>query len=100
MRKRSAPCCKRRMSPLPVHSRGSAVYLGLLGFFDDYRKWILKHPARGLSQSTKLIFQMIWAIAVTGYFYVYPPNDAFTTQVQIPYLKNVFWNLNHELRPV
>jgi phospho-N-acetylmuramoyl-pentapeptide-transferase len=72
----------------------SAVYLGVLGFFDDYRKWILKHPARGLSLGTKIIFQMIWAVRVTAYFYLYPPNDAFATQVQVPYLKNVFLNFN------
>jgi phospho-N-acetylmuramoyl-pentapeptide-transferase len=72
----------------------SAVYLGVLGFFDDYRKWILKHPARGLSQATKIVFQMIWAVGVTGYFYFYPPNDAYATQVQVPYLKNIFINLD------
>lgn len=71
----------------------SAVYLGALGFIDDYKKLILKHPSKGLSQSGKILFQLIWAVGVTGYFYLYPPNDAFTTQVQVPYLKNVFLNL-------
>ena len=35
----------------------SAVYLGLLGFLDDYKKLILKHPSKGLSQSGKIFLQ-------------------------------------------
>ena len=35
----------------------SAIYLGCLGFVDDYRKLILKHPSKGLSQNWKSIFQ-------------------------------------------
>lgn len=72
----------------------SAVYLGGLGFLDDYRKWILKHPSRGLSQGTKITFQLIWAFLVIGYFYVYPPNPKYSQIVQVPYLKEVFLNLN------
>jgi phospho-N-acetylmuramoyl-pentapeptide-transferase len=37
---------------------------------------------------------LIWAVAVTGYFYLYPSNDAYVTQVQVPYLKNVFVNMH------
>ncbi len=72
----------------------SAIYLGLLGFFDDYRKWILKHPARGLSQITKIIFQLIWALVIATYLYIDPPNAQYQTVIQVPYLKNVFINLH------
>ncbi len=72
----------------------SAVYLGTLGFWDDYKKLILKHPSKGLSQGGKILFQLIWAVGVTAYLYLYPPNDSFGTHVQVPYLKNVFLNLN------
>lgn len=71
----------------------SAVYLGTLGFIDDYRKWILKHPSKGLSQGWKIFAQMIWAITATAYLYLFPANDAHTTTVQVPYLKDVFINL-------
>lgn len=71
----------------------SAVYLGALGFVDDYRKLILKHPANGLSQNMKIVFQMIWAIGVTTYLYMDPPNTAFWTTVQVPFLKNVAINM-------
>lgn len=72
----------------------SAVYLGALGFSDDYKKLILRHPSKGLSQGGKILFQLIWAVGVTGYLYLYPSNDQYATHVQVPYLKNIFINLN------
>jgi len=72
----------------------SAVYLGALGFVDDYRKLILKHPAKGLSQNLKMLFQVIWAIGVTTYLYMYPPNSSFAMTIQVPYLKSVALNLH------
>ena len=71
----------------------SALYLGALGFVDDYRKLILKHPAKGLSQNIKIVFQMIWAIGVTAYLYMNPPNAAYWTTVQVPFVKNVMINM-------
>lgn len=71
----------------------SALYLGALGFVDDYRKLILKHPSKGLSQNGKMLFQMIWAIGVTAYFYMNPPSEVFAAKVQVPYLKEVFLNM-------
>jgi phospho-N-acetylmuramoyl-pentapeptide-transferase len=72
----------------------SAVYLGALGFGDDYKKLILKHPSKGLSQGGKIFFQLFWAIGVTAYLYFYPPNGSYATHVQVPYLKNIFINLH------
>ncbi len=72
----------------------SAIYLGALGFWDAYKKLILKHPSKGMSQGGKIFFQLLWAIGVTGYLYLFPPNEVFTTHVQVPYIKNVFINLS------
>lgn len=71
----------------------SALYLGLLGFVDDYRKLILKHPARGLSQNVKMGFQLLWACTIAGYFFISPPNPGFQSQIQVPYLKDFFIHL-------
>jgi len=68
----------------------SAIFLGVLGFIDDYRKLVLKHPAKGLSQGTKLGFQLVWALLVVAYLYIEPPSAMHATDVQVPYLKNVF----------
>lgn len=71
----------------------SALYLGILGFLDDYKKVILKHPSKGLSQNVKMTFQLIWAIGVVSYLYIAPPNEKYGTTIQVPYLKDVFFNL-------
>lgn len=73
----------------------SAVYLGVLGFVDDYKKLILKHPSKGLSQGTKMGFQLFWAAIVMGYLYMYPSNPDYALQIQVPYLKQVFINLSN-----
>lgn len=72
----------------------SAVYLGLLGFIDDYHKLVRRHPAKGLSQGAKIFFQIIWAFGVTTYFYLVPPNASYVCHIQVPYLKDVFINLH------
>jgi phospho-N-acetylmuramoyl-pentapeptide-transferase len=73
----------------------SSLYLGILGFIDDYRKLILKHPSKGLSQSTKIIFQLMWAVGIVIYLYFEPSNWDYMGQVQVPYLKGVFLNLSN-----
>jgi phospho-N-acetylmuramoyl-pentapeptide-transferase len=65
----------------------TAVYLGLLGFMDDYKKWLMKHPRFGLSEPVKMAAQFLVALAVAGYLYFDPPNAAFGTSVMVPYLK-------------
>jgi phospho-N-acetylmuramoyl-pentapeptide-transferase len=67
----------------------SAIYLGLLGFMDDYKKWLLKHPRFGLSETAKMSAQFLVALAVATYLYFDPPNPAFATKVMVPYLKEV-----------
>ena len=41
----------------------------------------------------KFIFQTILALAVSIYFWYYPPSAVFASRVNIPYLKDVFINL-------
>ncbi|MCB4756019.1 MAG: phospho-N-acetylmuramoyl-pentapeptide-transferase [Elusimicrobia bacterium] len=72
---------------------GSAVFLGILGLFDDYRKLVLHQSSKGMSQAAKLTFQLIWGLAVIGYLYIDPPNPQYRSFVQIPYLKEVFLDL-------
>ncbi|MFH1369329.1 MAG: phospho-N-acetylmuramoyl-pentapeptide-transferase [Elusimicrobiota bacterium] len=69
-----------------------AVWLGALGFWDDYLKLVKKNP-KGLQSKYKFIFQTILASGVAAYLWFYPPNELFATKVNIPYLKDVFINL-------
>src|SRR5688572_23442282 len=50
----------------------TAVWLGTLGFLDDYRKWLTKHPAGGISEKLKLFAQIFLALSVATYFYLFP----------------------------
>ena len=66
----------------------SASYLGVLGFLDDYRKWLKKHPAGGLSDPAKMGSLLVWALAVGTYLYFFPPSSAYAQTITVPYLKN------------
>jgi phospho-N-acetylmuramoyl-pentapeptide-transferase len=68
---------------------GSSLYLGVIGFVDDYRKWLKKHPAGGLSARVKLGTQLLLGLTVGIYFYFLPPNPDFASRVFIPYFKDV-----------
>ncbi|HRY30454.1 MAG TPA: phospho-N-acetylmuramoyl-pentapeptide-transferase [Elusimicrobiota bacterium] len=73
----------------------SAVYLGAVGFMDDYRKWLTKHPAGGLSDSVKMGAQVALALGVAVYLYFCPPNASYGTWVDVPYLKHVYLTLGN-----
>jgi len=71
------------------------IWLGLLGFADDYLKHVKKNP-RGLSPSQKIAGQLALALAAGIYItYIHPPNIDFATKLNIPYLKDVYLNLGH-----
>lgn len=71
----------------------SAVYLGLLGFMDDYKKWLMKHPRFGLSERAKMAAQFVLALGVAAYLFFEPASAAYATSVTVPYLKNVTLHL-------
>ncbi|MEN3014101.1 MAG: phospho-N-acetylmuramoyl-pentapeptide-transferase [Endomicrobiia bacterium] len=68
------------------------IYLGVLGFLDDYLKVIKKHP-KGISAKQKLFFQIIFGAILCLYLYIYPQNFNYATHLHIPYLKETFINL-------
>ncbi len=70
----------------------SALYLGMLGFLDDYRKLVKKNPS-GLSARTKLIYELILGFFIALYLYINPPNNSYSTYLNVPYLKDFFVNL-------
>jgi phospho-N-acetylmuramoyl-pentapeptide-transferase len=70
------------------------IYLGFLGFMDDYLK-LVKKNSKGLNAKTKLLWQTIFGIFIAVIIYFMPPNEAYATQINIPYLKEVFLNLSY-----
>ncbi|MBI2915837.1 MAG: phospho-N-acetylmuramoyl-pentapeptide-transferase [Elusimicrobia bacterium] len=72
----------------------TSTFLGGLGFLDDFLKWKNRdRQPRGLSPALKILAQMSLAIGVVSYLFFYPPNAEFRTQLNIPYMKNLFVDL-------
>jgi phospho-N-acetylmuramoyl-pentapeptide-transferase len=65
------------------------VGFGLIGFIDDYRKFIGKN-SRGVSGKARLAAEIVIALFVSIILYIKP---GFNTQVTIPFFKTVLPNL-------
>ncbi|MFA5780191.1 MAG: phospho-N-acetylmuramoyl-pentapeptide-transferase [Elusimicrobiota bacterium] len=70
----------------------SALYLGFLGFMDDYLKLVKKHSF-GLSASKKIIYISVLGLIIAAFNFYNPPNPKYITSVNVPYLKETFLNL-------
>ena len=64
----------------------SMLYLGALGFADDYLK-VAKKKSAGVSGRYKLLFQMILAIIVTTVFLTSPLIEVQARSLYVPFLK-------------
>ena len=64
----------------------SIVYLGLLGFADDYLK-VTEKKSDGISARTKLVAQFALAAAVTGYFLFNPAISVQARTLYVPFYK-------------
>lgn len=65
------------------------LYLGTLGFIDDYLKVIKKHP-KGISPISKIFFQLLLASGLCIFLYIYPNNFGYQMVLHIPYFKETF----------
>ena len=63
------------------------VYLGALGFVDDYYK-VIKKNSKGLSGRIKLVAQFVLAAVVVALFIYGPRNAMFSTQFFVPFVKH------------
>jgi len=67
------------------------VWLGMLGFIDDYMKAILKKP-KGMVGKYKLIGQITLGLIFGGILYLFPPAKGFNGYTEIPFLKDYILN--------
>ena len=65
------------------------VYLGLVGFWDDYSK-IRQKQSKGLSGRGKLFLQVLWAAAVGWVLYSRPETHEWASTLMVPFLKHPF----------
>ena len=71
---------------------------GLIGWLDDYRKLVLKDSA-GLSAKWKYALQSIFGISAVLFLYYYG-DDSLTTQMVIPFVKDLDWALGWLVIPL
>lgn len=78
---------------------GGTLFLGAVGFLDDYLKVIKKYP-NGLIARYKLIGQIFVGLVVGLVVYFSPEFSGFSTLTTVPFLKNVNLDLSYLYVPV
>ena len=74
----------------------STVWMGAVGFLDDYLK-VKLHIASGLVAKYKLAGQIILGCIVGSILYFNNVNDQYSTMTLIPFFKNYAFNYSHWL---
>lgn len=70
----------------------TVVWLGILGFADDYLK-VRKQNSDGVIARYKLIAQGSLGLLVGTYLYLFPGNEALKGFITIPFMKDMFIDL-------
>lgn len=73
---------------------GGTLFLGMVGFLDDYLKVIKKYP-NGLIARYKLLGQFFVGLVVGLVIYFSPEFAGFNTLTTVPFLKNVNLDLSY-----
>jgi len=68
------------------------VWLGALGFLDDYLKITKKNP-EGVIARYKIIAQAVLGLAVGFYLYYFPYDEQLRASITVPFLKYYFFNM-------
>jgi phospho-N-acetylmuramoyl-pentapeptide-transferase len=71
---------------------GSTLWLGILGFIDDYASSI-KGVNKGASPAFKLIWQVALGLFLAAYFYFKPSFIPQAQALSVPFFKDLFVNL-------
>ncbi|MCX6171147.1 MAG: phospho-N-acetylmuramoyl-pentapeptide-transferase [Ignavibacteriales bacterium] len=70
------------------------VFLGGVGFLDDYLKVVKKLP-KGLIARYKLMGQIFVGLVVGAAIYYLPEFSQFNTQTTLPFFKNLNWDFSY-----
>ncbi len=75
---------------------GVCIGFAVLGFVDDYKK-VRDRTSKGISARAKLLWQIGLAAVASALLLTFAPN--FSTQVTVPFLKNVYIDLGYWFIP-
>jgi phospho-N-acetylmuramoyl-pentapeptide-transferase len=70
----------------------ATVWLGLVGFMDDYMKIVRKSP-KGLVGRYKLAGQIVLGLLIGLVLQLHPDNPEIATRIGVPFFKNAYINL-------
>ncbi|MEN8191940.1 MAG: phospho-N-acetylmuramoyl-pentapeptide-transferase [Bacteroidota bacterium] len=70
------------------------VFLGFVGFIDDYLK-VIKKYSKGLIARYKLMGQVLVGLILGGSIYLMPELSEYTTQTTLPFFKNMNWEFSY-----
>ncbi len=72
----------------------AVVFLGMIGFVDDYWKWKgWGGKTKGISPAAKMFSQLVLSLGIVTYLTMCPPNSAYSTLLHIPYTKELYINI-------
>jgi len=75
------------------------LFLGFVGFVDDYLK-VVKKYSKGLIARYKLLGQIFVGLIVGTSIYFLPEFAEYNTQTTVPFFKNLNWEFNYLYIPV
>ncbi|MCC7431482.1 phospho-N-acetylmuramoyl-pentapeptide-transferase [bacterium] len=75
------------------------IWMGLIGFVDDYIK-VIKKNKQGLAEKSKLFGQITLGLIISLILYYYPEPNVNITQINIPFSKNLSFDLGIFYIPV
>ncbi len=75
------------------------LFLGFVGFADDYLKVVKKYP-KGLIARYKLLGQIFVGLVVGSAIYFLPEFAEYNTQTTLPFFKNLNWDFQYLYIPV
>jgi phospho-N-acetylmuramoyl-pentapeptide-transferase len=78
-------------NPYVLITLGSTVWMGAIGFLDDYLLVVRRHP-KGLVGRYKLLGQVTFGLLLGFYLFRYPLAPEWATLTSIPFLKGLFIN--------
>jgi len=73
---------------------GVTVWMGLIGFMDDYLKAIKKQK-KGVVARKKFAGQVLLGLIFGAILYFNPPDPAFSTATSVPFFKNIYLDFGY-----
>lgn len=67
--------------------QATLVYMGLVGFWDDYTK-VVRKRSKGIKARSKMALQLIWTAAIVGFLLAWPDTALRARELMMPFLKD------------